>query len=495
VAQSEAAIGTVAAVRGGVVDVEFARDLPPLYHLLVAGEGARSGDGRDASGARGGSGTRDGADAREAAGTGDDTAPLRVRLEVMAQLDAHTVRCVAATPVQGLARGAPVVDTGGMLQVPVGHEVLGRVFNVFGEVIDDRGPFEAGRRRSILQPPPRLERQAVGSAMLETGIKAIDLLSPLERGGKAGLFGGAGVGKTVLITELIHHMAARHRGVSLFCGIGERSREAEELIRDVRDAGVADDTVLVFGQMNELPGARFRVAHTALTMAEYFRDEARQDVLLLIDNVFRFVQAGAEVSGLMGRLSSQMGYQPTMATELAELQERITSTAAAAITAVQAVYVPADDFTDPAVVHAFGHLSASVVLSRERAAQGLYPAIDPLRSTSSMLTPVAVGERHERVAREVRQTLAVYDDLKDIIAMLGLEELSEDDQRTVGRARRLERYLTQPFYVSEQFTGTPGVVVSLGDTLDDCARILADELAEVPEGRLYMIGSLEGAGL
>jgi len=460
-APNDLASGTVTAVRGGVVDVAFDAGLPPLHHLLIAGPEAGP----------------------------------EVRVEVMAQLDARTVRCVAATPVQGLARGDPVVDTGGMLQVPVGHEVLGRVFNVFGEAIDDLGPFHAERRRPILQPPPRLERQAVSSEMLETGIKAIDLLSPLERGGKAGLFGGAGVGKTVLITELIHHMAARHRGVSLFCGIGERSREAEELIRDVRDAGVADDTVLVFGQMNELPGARFRVAHTALTMAEYFRDDARQDVLLLIDNVFRFIQAGAEVSGLMGRLSSQMGYQPTMATELAELQERITSTAAAAITAVQAVYVPADDFTDPAVVHAFGHLSASVVLSRERAAQGLYPAIDPLRSTSAMLTPVAVGERHERVAREARQTLAVYDDLKDIIAMLGLEELSEDDQRTVGRARRLERYLTQPFYVSEQFTGTPGVAVSLADALDDCERILTDELADVPEGRLYMIGSLEGAGL
>jgi len=450
-------VGRVVAVRGGVVDVAFASDLPPLHHLLIAGDG--------------------------------------VRMEVMAQLDARTVRCVAATPTQGLARGDGAHDTGAPLQVPVGPEVLGRVFDVFGETIDGAGDFASRRRRSILQAPPPLRRQAVATEVLETGIKAIDVLAPLERGGKAGLFGGAGVGKTVLITELIHHMAARHRGVSLFCGIGERSREAEELVRDVRDAGVREHTVLVFGQMNEPPGARFRVGHTALTMAEHFRDEARQDVLLLIDNVFRFVQAGAEVSGLMGRLSSRMGYQPTMATELAELQERITSTDSGAITAVQAVYVPADDFTDPAVVHTFGHLSATVVLSRDRASQGLYPAIDPLRSTSAMLTPLAVGERHDAVAREVRQTLAVYDDLKDIIAMLGLEELSEADQRTVGRARRLERYLTQPFFVTEQFTGQTGRAVALEDALGDCERILGDDLREVDEGALYMIGTLAEAGL
>jgi F-type H+/Na+-transporting ATPase subunit beta len=455
------ATGTVVAVRGGVVDVGFATGLPGLNHLLIAGPEAGP----------------------------------RVRIEVMAQLDARTARCVAATPTQGLARGDPVRDTGAPLQVPVGPQVLGRVFDVFGEPIDGGEPLRDVATRSVLQPPPPLEAQSVSTDVLETGIKAIDLLAPLERGGKAGLFGGAGVGKTVLITELIHHMASRHRGVSLFCGIGERSREAEELIRDVRDAGVAEHTVLVFGQMNEPPGARFRVGHTALTMAEYFRDEARQDVLLLIDNIFRFVQAGAEVSGLMGRLSSRMGYQPTMATELAELQERITSTASAAITAVQAVYVPADDFTDPAVVHAFGHLSASVVLSRDRAAQGLYPAIDPLRSNSAMLTPVAVGERHDAIARRARQTLAVYDDLKDIIAMLGLEELSEDDQRTVNRARRLERYLTQPFYTTEAFTGQEGRAVGLEETLGDCERILAGELADVPEGQLYMIGSLAEAGL
>jgi F-type H+-transporting ATPase subunit beta len=447
--------GTVTAVRGGVVDVRFAGELPEVRQLLRAG------------------------------GEGD------VRMEVMTHLDARTVRCLAATPVHGLARGDAVRDTGAPLQVPVGDGLLGRVVNVFGEPIDGRGDLEGVRTRSLHGTPVALDRQSVTTEVLPTGIKAIDVLAPLERGGKAGLFGGAGVGKTVLITELIHNMAARHRGVSLFCGIGERSREAEELVRDVREAGVADQSVLVFGQMNEPPGARFRVGHTALTMAEWFRDDASRDVLLLIDNIFRFVQAGSEVSGLMGRLSSRMGYQPTLATELAELEERITSTEAAAITSVQAVYVPADDFTDPAVVHTFGHLSASVVLSRDRAAQGLYPAIDPLRSTSSLLTPATVGARHDRIAREVRETLAVYEDLKDIIAMLGFEELSEDDQRVVNRARRLERYLTQPFYVTEAFTGQQGRAVPLDDALDDCERILADELSEVPESRLYMIGTLD----
>ncbi|MDZ7706353.1 MAG: F0F1 ATP synthase subunit beta [Trueperaceae bacterium] len=447
--------GTVTAVRGGVVDVRFDGDPPPLRTLLTIG----------------------------------DADPIR--LEVLEHLRERQVRCLASTSTSGLARGDAVHDTGGTMQVPVGPELLGRVVNVFGEPIDGRGPIESPRMRSIHGTVLPLERLATTTEILETGIKAIDLLAPLERGGKAGLFGGAGVGKTVLISELIHNMAARHRGVSLFCGIGERSREAEELVRDVRDAGVADHSVLVFGQMNEPPGARFRVGHAALSIAEWFRDDASRDVLLLIDNIFRFVQAGSEVSGLLGRLSSRMGYQPTLATELAELEERIASTDTAAITSVQAVYVPADDFTDPAVVHTFGHLSTSVVLSRDRAAQGLYPAIDPLRSTSSLLSPVTVGERHDRIAREVRRTLAVYDDLKDIIAMLGFEELSEEDQRIVRRARRLERYLTQPFHVTEAFTGQDGRSVVLNDTLDDCARILADELADVPEGDLYMIGSLD----
>ncbi len=474
--------GTVIAVRGSVVDVRFEGDLPNVRHMVAAEPAAVRSAPRPG-----------GSDAEPTADPASDPSG-GVQLEVMAHLDERTVRCLAFNPTQGMARGDEVAASGAPIEVPVGPAVLGRTFDVFGRPIDGRGPVEAIAMRPIYQPPIDLERQALGTEILPTGIKAIDLLAPLERGGKAGLFGGAGVGKTVLISELIHNMAARHRGVSLFCGIGERSREAEELVRDVRDAGVLDHTVLVFGQMNEPPGARFRVGHTALTMAEYFRDDEQRDVLLLIDNVFRFVQAGAEVSGLLGRLSSRMGYQPTMATELAELQERITSTATSAITSVQAVYVPADDFTDPAVVHAFGHLSASVVLSRDRAIQGFYPAMDPLRSTSALLGPDTVGERHDRIAREARSTLASFEDLKDIIAMLGFEELSEEDQRVVNRARRLERYLTQPFQVTEAFTGQEGRAVALDELLSDCERILADELADVPEQDLYMIGTLQEIG-
>ena len=447
------------AVRGSVVDVRFTDSLPDLHTMLGAGP----------------------------AGT--------VRMEVVEQVDHSTVRCLAFTSTSGLARGDEAASSGEPLLVPVGPEVKGRVFDVFGETIDDGALLDEPRRAPLLGAPVALADQAVSSEILTTGVKAVDLLAPIERGGKAGLFGGAGVGKTVLINELINNMATRHEGVSLFCGIGERSREAEELVREVKEAGVLPDTVLVFGQMSEPPGARFRVPHTALTMAEYFRDEEQRDVLLLMDNVFRFVQAGSEVSGLMGRLSSRMGYQPTMASELGELQERITNTEHAAITSVQAVYVPADDFTDPAVVHIFGHLSASVVLSRERASQGFYPAIDPLASTSSLLTPAIVGEEHARVAREVKAVLAQYEDLKDIIAMLGLEELSEEDQQVVARARRLERYLTQPFHVTEAFTGQVGYTVPLEAALADCVRILSGELSEVPESAFYMIGTLAEAGL
>lgn len=453
--ESGRARGSVTAVRGSVVDVEFVEGLPSIRELLVGGPGSD------------------------------------LRLEVVSHTSPSSVRCLSFVDTAGVARGQQVVATGAPLQVPVGTGLLGRVVDVFGEAADGTGPIQAEGHRAAYGPPVPLTQRSTASEVLYTGIKAIDLLSPLERGGKAGLFGGAGVGKTVLISELIHNMAAQHRGVSAFCGIGERSREAEELIRDVRDAGVLDKTVLVFGQMNEPPGARFRVAHTALTIAEHFRDAKGLDVLLLIDNIFRFVQAGMEVSGLLGNLSSQMGYQPALATELAELQERIASTEAASITSVQAVYVPADDFTDPAVVHTFGHLSASVVLSRDRAGQGFYPAIDPLRSNSSLLGPDVVGERHDNVAREVRSTLAGYEDLKDIIAMLGLDELSEDDKRLVSRARRLERYLTQPFHVTEQFTGMQGATVSHERLLDDCEAILGDELADVPENALYMIGSLD----
>jgi F-type H+-transporting ATPase subunit beta len=448
--------GTVLSVRGSVVDAHFPDCLPEFYSELRAGDG-------------------------------------RIVVEVVSHLDPETVRGVALTPTSGLARGAPILDMARSLRVPVGERLLGRVVNVFGDAIDGREDLEGGEWRPLHGPPVSLAEQGATTEIFVTGIKAIDLLAPLERGGKTGLFGGAGVGKTVLITELIHNVAGRHRGVTIFCGIGERSREAEELIRDVRTAGVLDKTVLVFGQMNEPPGARFRVGHAALTVAEYFRDDARQDVLLLIDNVFRFIQAGSEVSGLLGRLPARMGYQPTLGTELAELEERICTTRGAAITSLQAVYVPADDFTDPAITHTFGHLSALIVLSRERASQGFYPAIDPLRSESKMLTPPLVGERHYRVARKVRETLAGYEELKDVIAMLGLEELSRDDQRRVQRARRLERFLTQPFFTTEQFTGMKGRMIKLAETLEGCERILNDEFADHPEKALYMIGAIDEA--
>jgi len=403
------------------------------------------------------------------------------------------VRAVALTPTSGLAIGTLVKDTGDHLQVPVGEQLQGRVLNVFGETIDRKSPLSDCQYRSIHQAPVSLDRRTTKSEIFETGIKVIDLLSPLERGGKAGLFGGAGVGKTVLIMEMIHNMVSSYQGVSLFCGIGERTREAEELYRELVDANVLENTVLMFGQMNEPPGARYRVGHAALTMAEYFRDDAHKDVLLLIDNIFRFVQAGSEVSGLLGRIPSRLGYQPTLGTELAEVEERICSTHSGAITSVQAVYVPADDFTDPAAAHTFGHLSVSVVLSRKRASEGFYPAVDPLASDSKMLVPHLVGERHFRVAQEVRLTLANYEELKDIIAMLGIEELSEEDRATVNRARRLERFLTQPFYATQRFTGKPGKVVPLNSVLDGCERILNDEFAELPESALFMIGEIDEA--
>lgn len=412
-------------------------------------------------------------------------------IEVLAQLNARTIRGIALTSTRGLSRGATITDTGHPLLVPVGDELTGRMFNVFGKTIDGQAPPSNLQFRSIHQKSPSLAERASDATIFETGIKAIDLLAPLERGGKAGLFGGAGVGKTVLITELINNVVGHHDGVSLFCGIGERCREAEELYREMKAAGVLDKTVMMFGQMNEPPGARYRVGHAAMTMAEYFRDDRRQDVLLLIDNIFRFVQAGMEVSGLMGELPSRVGYQPTLASDLAELEERICTTADGAITSVQAVYVPADDFTDPAAVHTFAHLSASVVLSRKRAAEGLYPAIDPLESGSKMLMPPIVGDRHYNVSQHVRRTLAQYGELKDIIAMLGLEELSREDRATVNRARRLERFLTQPFFTTEQFTSYTGRSVSLEETLSGCERILNDEFAGVAERLLYMIGNVD----
>ena len=447
--------GELVAVQGNVVDARFAPGLPPLRRKLTTGL--------------------------------ERTVPL----EVAAHLDARTVRAIALGPTRGLARGMPVHDTGRPLEAPVGMALLGRMLDVFGRPIDDGGPLGGVEWRPIHRPPVPLARREVRSEIFATGIKVIDLLSPLERGGKAGLFGGAGVGKTVLITEMIHNTVGRYAGVSLFCGIGERSREAEELHRDLRRAGVLERTVMVFGQMNEPPGVRFRVGHAALTIAEYFRDDAHRDVLLLIDNIFRFIQAGSEVSGLMGRIPSRVGYQPTLGTELAELEERISSTASGAITSIQAVYVPADDFTDPAATHTFAHLSASVVLSRRRASQGLYPAVDPLRSGSKMLTPAIVGLRHYRIAAAVRRTLAEYEEMKDIIAMLGLEELSDRDRATVARARRLERFLTQPFFTTEQFTGRAGRQVELAATLDGCERILDGELAGLPEQAFYMVGGID----
>ncbi|HKK34071.1 MAG TPA: F0F1 ATP synthase subunit beta [Desulfomicrobiaceae bacterium] len=448
--------GTVVSIHGSVVDIGFPESLPHLHTLLRTGPKERP-----------------------------------VWLEVSGHPAGDTVRAISLTPTQGVSLGDNVVDTGGPLQVPVGTGIRGRMFNVFGETIDNGPLLDEISRTSIHQHPVSLDQRTTTSEIFETGIKAIDLLVPLERGGKAGLFGGAGVGKTVVITELIHNMVGKHEGMSIFCGIGERCREGEELYREMREAEVLDNTVMVFGQMNEPPGARFRVGHAALTMAEHFRDHDRQDVLLLMDNIFRFIQAGSEISGLMGQIPSRLGYQPTMGTELAELQERISSTKDAAITSIQAVYVPADDFTDPSAVHIFGHLSASIVLSRKRASEGLYPALDPLQSSSKMLTPLIAGKRHYEVAAAVRKTLATYEELKDIIAMLGLEELSREDKATVFRARRLDRFLTQPFFTTEHFTGFTGKTVSLDQVLTGCERILNDEFSDRPEKALYMIGPIE----
>lgn len=449
--------GSVVSITGSVIDIRFDCCLPPIHTILYAG---------------------------------DDR---RVIIEVLTQLDDSRVRGIALTPTQGLARGMLVENSGGPLKAPVGKNILSRMFDVFGHPID-RVPMPSDIEwRSVHQTPPPLARLSTKSELFETGIKIIDVLAPLERGGKAGLFGGAGVGKTVLLTEMIHNMVGQHEGVSLFCGIGERCREGEELYREMTDAGVLPNMVMVFGQMNELPGSRFRVGHVALTMAEYFRDDERRDVLLLIDNIFRFIQAGSEMAGLMGQMPSRLGYQSTMGTELSQLQERIANTDTGAITSIQAVYVPADDFTDPAAVHTFSHLSASIVLSRKRASEGLFPAIDPLQSSSKMATPRIVGERHYRIAQEVRSTLAQYEDLKDIIAMLGLEQLSREDRNIVYRARRLERFLTQPFFTTEQFTGLDGKLVTRNDALNGCERILNDEFKDYPESGLYMIGSIDEA--
>lgn len=448
--------GRVVAVQGNVVDVHFEPPLPARNFQLMTGSNEQ------------------------------------IVLEVQMHLDATTARCIALNSTRGLGRGMSVRNTGATLQIPVGESLLGRMLNVFGNTVDGIDtPVEAEAYWPIHRPLLPLADRTTSTEIFETGIKAIDLLSPLERGGKSGMFGGAGVGKTVLINELINNMAEQYEGISLFCGIGERMREAEEMYRAMKESGVLEKAILIYGQMNEPPGARFRVGHAAMTIAEYFRDVIKRDVLLLIDNVFRFVQSGTEVSGLMGRIPSRVGYQPTLATELAKLEERICSSRSGSITSVQAVYVPADDLTDPSATHIFAHLSASIVLSRKRASQGFYPAINPLQTESKMLTPTVVGKQHYRVAQSVRSTLAEYEDLKDIIAMLGIEELSREDRMTVNKARRLERFLTQPFYTTEQYTGQSGRRVPLQQTIDGCERILAGEFEDVGEKAFYMIGSVD----
>ncbi len=449
--------GKIISVRGSIVDAYFEQNLPPIYGLLHAGK------------------------------------ENEISIEILTQLDVHRVRGIALNPTQGLARGMKVESRGNELRVPVGKEIVGRMFDVFGNTIDHGQPLKNARQRKIHQSPPPLQNRSTKSEIFVTGIKAIDVLIPLERGGKAGLFGGAGVGKTVLLTELIHNMVEHSKGISMFCGIGERCREGHELYNGMKEAGLLDDMVMLFGQMNEPPGARFRVGHAALTMAEYFRDEENRDVLLLIDNIFRFIQAGMEVSGLMGQMPSRLGYQPTLGTELSKLEERIANTETGAITSIQAVYVPADDLTDPAAVHTFSHLSASIVLSRKKAGEGLYPAIDLLQSDSKMATPGIIGDRHYHLAQEIRQTLAQYQELKDIIAMLGLEQLSVNDRNVVNRARRLERFFTQPFFATEQYSSIKGKAVSLEDALNGCERILSDEFKDLPESAFYMIGNIEEA--
>jgi F-type H+-transporting ATPase subunit beta len=452
--------GQVVSVRGSVIDVRFAQGrLPDLDEALMI-------DGAQGS----------------------------LVAEVQAHLDARTVRAVSMQSTEGLSRGVRVRATGGPITVPVGEAMLGRLLNVLGAACDGGPPIPADMPRwPIHRPPPPLAEQSGVRSLLETGIKVLDLLAPLARGGKAGLFGGAGVGKTVLVTELIRTMVESYSGISVFAGVGERSREGHEMLLEMRQSGVLDRTVLVYGQMNEPPGARWRVGLSALTIAEYFRDEKKRDVLLLMDNVFRFVQAGSEISGLLGRLPSRVGYQPTLASEVAALEERIASVPGAAVSAIQAVYVPADDFTDPAVTALFNHFDGSVVLSRAMAAQGMYPAVDPLRSTSVLLDPNVVGEDHYKVAEEVRTTIARYRDLQDIIALLGMDELSASDRGAVIRARRLERFLTQPFKVTEAFTGQAGRTVPIARTVAGCRAILDGETDGWAESSLYMIGDLDEA--
>lgn len=452
--------GRVTAVCGSVVEVEFPEDLPGINEALLLKDGERN-----------------------------------VVLEVAHHLDQRTLRGIAMGYTEGLFRGMPVERTGKPITVPVGPETLGRIFNALGEPLDGREPLTQAERWPIHRQAPSLAAQRGGLEFLETGIKSIDLLAPLARGGKAGLIGGAGVGKTVLLQELIRTMNQKRRGVAVFAGVGERTREGNDLWLEMKETGVLEESILVFGQMDMAPGIRFRVGLAALTMAEYFRDVEKKEVMFLVDNIFRYVQAGSEVSGLLGRLPSEVGYQPTLADEIAALEERIATANGSAITSIQAVYVPADDLTDPAVAQTFVHLDASIVLSRYQAAQGLYPAIDPLASTSRLLDPVYLGEKHYEIALRVRETIERYRELQDIVSMLGLEELSAEDQRTVRRARRLQRFLTQPLFVTEAFTGHTGRHVPLEKTIAGCEAILSGVCDDRDEALLYMIGSIEEAAL
>ncbi len=412
-------------------------------------------------------------------------------LEVAQQLGGDRVRCIAMDSTEGLKRGQEVLDTGEGITVPVGKKALGRLINVVGEPIDEAGPIETEERWPIHRPAPEFVEQSTKLELFETGIKVIDLLAPFLRGGKIGLFGGAGVGKTVLLMELIHNVAKEYGGVSVFGGVGERTREGNDLWMEMKESGVLGNTGLVFGQMNEPPGARARVALTALTLAEYFRDAEGQDVLLFIDNIFRFTQAGAEVSALLGRTPSAVGYQPTLATDLGELQERITSTVKGSITSVQAIYVPADDLTDPAPATTFAHLDGTIVLSRQLTELGIYPAVDPLDSTSRILEPQIVGEEHYRVARQVQEVLQRYKQLQEIIAILGMDELTEEDKLTVARARKVQRFLSQPFHVAEQFTGTPGKYVPIKQTIEAFNELISGKMDDIPEQAFYMVGNID----
>jgi F-type H+-transporting ATPase subunit beta len=451
-------VGKVLRVIGPVVDVEFfAEELPALYNAIRI----------------------------------DRPDGTKLIVEVSQYLGENVVRCVAMSTTDGLVRGMDAVDTGESITMPVGRETLGRAFNLLGETIDKLGDCPAKKRYPIHRPPPPFEEQVPSNQVFETGLKVIDLLEPYAKGGKVGLFGGAGVGKTVLIMELIRNIATEHGGFSVFGGVGERTREGNDLWLEMKASGVIEKTVLVFGQMNEPPGARLRIGLSALTQAEYFRDEEGQDVLLFIDNIFRFVQAGSEVSALLGRMPSAVGYQPTLSSEMGELQERITSTKRGSITSVQAIYVPADDLTDPAPATTFSHLDATTVLSRQLAELGIYPAVDPLDSTSRILDPRIVGEEHYRVARGVQQVLQRYKELQDIIAILGMEELSEEDKLIVARARRMQRFLSQPFFVAEQFTGSTGRYVPLPETIRGFNEILEGKHDELPEQAFYMVGNID----